>query len=144
MDVVTATKLNTILLVDDDEATLLINKLIIKKAGLTDITINTAREGGEALDYLDDAFAGTSDEKPIPQLIFLDINMPALDGWDFLEDYKNLPQEQQEKIKIVMLTTSLNPDDEERALNTKEIDMFMRKPLTVENIHHVVTTFFAE
>lgn len=140
MEVALENKLKTILLVDDDEATLLINKMTLKKAGYGHLTINTARDGGEALDYLKNAF--NSGVSPVPDLIFLDINMPAIDGWDFLEDYKELPMQQQEKIKIAMLTTSLNPDDEERALSTKEVDKFMRKPLTTESVSEAINELF--
>jgi CheY-like chemotaxis protein len=138
-----ANNLKSILLVDDDNSTLLINKMILKKAGLENLAINTANDGGEAMDYINSAFNGKAAENPVPDLIFLDINMPAIDGWDFLEDYRQLTPEQQNKTKIVMLTTSMNPDDEERALNTKEVDKFLRKPLTVEAIKEIVSEYFS-
>ncbi len=138
-----ANSLKSILLVDDDDATLLINKMVLKKAGLGNLVINTANDGGEAIDYIKEAFNDNGEKTPIPDLLFLDINMPAIDGWDFLEEYKQLPKDQQDKTKIVMLTTSMNPDDEKRALSTEEVDKFLRKPLTIEAIKEIVSEYFS-
>ncbi len=59
---------------------------------------------------------GGSSAKAFPQpgLVFLDINMPGMFGWDFLEEHKNLPSGQKAKIVVAMLATSLNPDDREK------------------------------
>lgn len=138
----TENKLKCILLVDDDESTLLINKIVIKKSGFGYCAIGKARDGGEALDYLNNAFSNINDETPVPDLILLDINMPAIDGWDFLDEYKLMPKENTSKIKVVMLTTSMNPDDESRALNTKEVAKFMHKPLTIEALKEIEAEYF--
>jgi len=102
-------QLNCILLIDDDEPTNFLNKLTLEQAGCA-THIRIAPSGQAALDYL----RGGSDEYPRPDLIFLDINMPAMDGWEFLAQYRSLPQEKKADTVLIMLTTSLNPDDEKK------------------------------
>lgn len=133
-------KLNCILLIDDDEPTNFINELVIKKAGCTHKIV--AKQGArEALEYLMSQEDGAH---PRPDLIFLDINMPAMNGWDFLEEYRKLHELQKGQIIIVMLTTSLNPDDEEKASRIKEINDFKSKPLTKEILQEILHRYFED
>lgn len=133
-------KLKTILLVDDDEATNYIHKMVIKQMNCVENIV--VRENGiEALEYLTSTIDG---KYPQPDLIFLDINMPAMDGWEFLEEYKNLEDDQLAKTVIVMLTTSLNPDDRDKAGVIPVISGFMSKPLTTELLEEVLEKHFVE
>lgn len=129
-------KLKSILLIDDDEPTNFFSSLLLEDADCAE-NIQIAESGQRALKLLN------SDVNPSPDLIFLDINMPAMDGWEFLERYKQLPIEHQGKIVIIMLTTSLNPDDREKASKIKEISGFETKPLTPELIDKVLSKYFA-
>src|ERR1041385_2757434 len=105
-------KIHSILLVDDDDATNYLNRLTLKKLDCAD-EVHISESGSEALQYLQKNVNG---DYPHPDLIFLDINMPAMDGWEFLEEYKKLPPEMKGKIVEIMLTTSLNPDDMRREI----------------------------
>lgn len=133
-------QLNCILLIDDDEATNFLHTLIIEELQCTKKII-AVDKAEKALEYLktkqDDGYAR-------PDLILLDINMPAMDGWDFLEEYKKLDEEQRAKIIIVMLTTSLNPDDEERAKTYEEINGFRHKPLSIPMLKELLKEYFEE
>jgi CheY-like chemotaxis protein len=128
-------KLKSILLIDDDEPTNFFSSLLIEDANCTE-NILIAESGQRALGLL------KSEALPKPDLIFLDINMPAMDGWEFLEKYRQLPKDLQGKIVIIMLTTSLNPDDREKASKIKEISGFETKPLTPELIDSVLQKYF--
>jgi CheY-like chemotaxis protein len=136
-------KLSCILLVDDDEPTNFINRMIIEEAGCT-IHIQIAESGRDALDYLSHCgkFADTPERNPCPDLILLDVNMPAMDGWEFLTQYKELSQAQKAEIVVVMLTTSLNPDDVARAESIPEISGFRNKPLTTGMLRKILADFF--
>lgn len=128
-------QLNCILLIDDDEPTNFLNRLTLEQAGCTR-QIQIAQSGQEALDYLQAAI-------PRPDLIFLDINMPAMDGWEFLERYRGLPPARKADIVLIMLTTSLNPDDELKTRTIPEVAGFENKPLSQEQLDNVLKKYFS-
>lgn len=130
-------QLNCILLIDDDEPTNFLNKLTLEQAGCAG-RIQVAQGGEEALGYL----RGEAEDYIRPDLIFLDINMPAMDGWEFLALYRNLPQERKADTVLIMLTTSLNPDDEERTLAIPEVTGFEHKPLNQVGLTRLFDKYF--
>lgn len=132
--------LKLILLIDDDEATNYLHRIMIDDAECTEETYVT-KNGKAALEYLRSSVEG---QHPQPDLIFLDINMPIMDGWDFLEEYQKLDEAQKGKIVLIMLTTSVNPDDYEKAKNYPDVAGFKNKPLTVELLHEIVENHFKE
>lgn len=138
-------KLNTVLLIDDDKTTNFITKMLINKAEITD-HIETVLNGQEALDYLTNTgkYEKSDNTYPRPMLIFLDINMPVMDGWEFAEAYHKLTPEQKGDSKIIMLTSSLNPDDKERALKLPAISGFQSKILTMESLTYIMNEYFAD
>lgn len=138
-------QLNCILLIDDDEPTNFLNKLTVEQAGCAR-HVQIVQSGQEALHYL--TGTGPFNDKGgsilHPDLIFLDINMPAMDGWEFLDKYKLLPVEQKAKIIMIMLTTSLNPDDEARTLAIPEIAGFENKPLLRDRLENILVKHFPQ
>ena len=137
------TGINCILLIDDDDATNFIHKILINKI-LDDVEIPVAINGIVALEYLTRTgrYEGRNDLL-LPCIIFLDINMPGMNGWEFLEAYKKLPEKQKAKMTIAMLTTSLNPDDRKRArIYNHEVIQFLNKPLTKENLEDIIDFYF--
>ena len=133
-------KLNTILLIDDDEATNFIHDMVIKQADVTQ-NIVAVQSGKDALSFLTQKQEGQHRK---PELIFLDINMPGMNGWEFLEEYKKLDDEQKGGIVNVMLTTSLKPDDEAKAKSIESVKTFLHKPLSIEMIHRVIREHFPD
>lgn len=133
-------KLNCILLIDDDEATNFLHTLIIEELQCTEKVI-AVDKAEKALEYLQ---AENEEGYLRPDLILLDINMPAMDGWDFLDEYKKLDETQRAKIIIVMLTTSLNPDHEEKAKTYEEINGFRHKPLSIPMLKELLKEYFEE
>ena len=113
---------------------------MLEQAGCTR-HIRIARSGQEALDYLQACGSTGTDEYPRPDLILLDINMPAMDGWEFLDRYRLLPAATTRDIVLIMLTTSLNPDDEFRARSRPEVAGFENKPLGQAGLDRVLKAF---
>lgn len=132
-------KLSCILLVDDDEPTNYYNKKIVQMADCCD-HIEVCLGVDEALEFLK---TKDGEDYPKPELIFLDINMPGKDGWDFLSEHQGLAYEVKGEVVVVMLTTSLNPADEEKAYESGA-KKFARKPLTVEQIHNIIQEYLPE
>ena len=129
-------KLSSILLVDDDYDDNLYHKIVIKKMEITE-SIDEVNNGLEALEYI------TAREIP-PELIFLDINMPKMNGWEFLERYKDLDASQKAKTVIMMLSTSANPDEIQKAKEIEEVSGFQTKPLTPESMTEILMEHFSK
>lgn len=121
-------RIKSILLIDDDEATIFYYKIIIDYAGCK-AQVDVATNGKKAIEYI---HSRIEKNEPLPDLTFLDINMPVMNGWGFMDAYSELPEVQKSKMVIVMLTSSLNPDDEENADRYSDIAEFRIKPLTAD------------
>jgi CheY-like chemotaxis protein len=135
-------KINCILLVDDNPGDNYFNQYIINEAGVCN-HIKTVINGLEALAYLRKSGEQNHEGSfPQPDIIFLDINMPRMDGFEFLEEYKKLNDSLKSKVLIVMLTTSLNPDDRQRAMKFNEVSEFQSKPLSIEVLHEIIERHF--
>jgi len=131
-------KLKQIMLIDDDPNDNYFHQREIKKV-ITDITIIEKLSGLDALDYLQ---SNRRNSQMLPDLIFLDINMPALDGWEFLEAYDKLDQEIKKGVIIIMLSTSGNPDDILKATTYSSVSDYITKPLTKELVESIIRRFF--
>ncbi|TLP80124.1 two-component system response regulator [Maribacter sp. ACAM166] len=131
-------KLKRILLVDDSREFNYLNNYIIKKNGCTD-HIQVAENGQQALDILN---LGIKETNLFPDLILLDLNMPCINGWEFMEAFKELKFDQKDEIIIVILSSSINPEDKTRAEKIKEVSGFVNKPLTPEKFNILLKEHF--
>jgi len=132
-------QLECVLLIDDDEATNFYHTIILEEES-TGVHIQSVKSAEEGLDFL--LSKGDYAELPQPGIIFLDINMPGMNGWDFLVKYDELSQEILNRSIVVMLSTSNNPDDIERAAQIPVVKEFVNKPLTSEAFWKVVNENF--
>jgi CheY-like chemotaxis protein len=121
----------SILLVDDDEINNFISIKLIKKALLTS-DIMACLNGKFAIDQLVDIQKHDPDK--LPDYIFLDINMPIMNGWEFLDEYKRLNLDPMGKIKIFIISSSVFSNDINRAKSYPVVKSFISKPLSVEKI----------
>lgn len=133
------TKLPAILLVDDDQTTNFLNRSLLSRLAVTE-KILVAHDGQEALILL--ARQCQPLTPTCPRLIFLDVNMPGMNGIQFLEAYQQSPLAAQKAIVIVMLTTSLHPRDVERVQQLHAVSGFVSKPLTAEKVQNIMAEYF--
>ncbi len=130
-------KLIDIWLIDDDWPTNYLHQRIINKSGLAKsvVTLESAETALALLSEKQDA--GSS----YPDLILLDLNMPKVNGWEFLERFR---QFNNKDTLIYMLSTTINPDDREKANGIKEIAGFKNKPLTKALLDEIRNTHFTK
>lgn len=132
-------KFKSILLIDDNAADNRYNQIILEEMNIAD-KVEIAETGIEALEMLEDK------DHPRPDLILLDINMPKMNGWEFLEAYKKLGAANEDKSKnvVVILTTSMNPEDKAKADGLPNVAEFNSKPLTPEMLNHIFEKYLSE
>ncbi len=127
-------KLKKVLLVDDDNIN---NFIVINKLNSLNLVdkIVSVENGQEAIDYLHTCII---DEGGIPELIFLDINMPILDGWDFLDAFEKIEKIHQHKTTIYMVSSSVYNEDIEKSKKYSSVKMFISKPLTKDTLSELI------
>lgn len=138
------TKLSGILLIDDDETTNFLNKRLLDRMQVTD-HIHTFVNGKQAFDYLYNVSNNNYDTSSAdyfkPELIFLDINMPVMDGFELLDLYERLNPDFRKGIVMVVLTTSTHPQDTE-AVNRYDAE-YVTKPLNAEKLDMLIQKHFS-
>jgi len=132
--------LKSILLIDDDEISNLFNKIFIRKLNVA-FDVKVVLNGKEALDFLI-SFQNTPNVL-LPCLLLLDIKMPIMDGWQFLEAYEtDINQSMKDNIAIVLLTTSGDEGDLIKAMKNPNIKEFIQKPLSEQTFRELIETHF--
>ena len=133
-------KLKNVLLIDDSESDNFYHERKIRKMGITD-NIYICYSGPEALDFLKSELEGIH---PQPTLIFLDINMPGMNGWEFLQEYEKLEVAQQGEVVLTMLSNSIDERDKARADRYKAVQGFYSKPLSDEYLNSILEKHFPD
>lgn len=134
-------KLKCVLLVDDDSSCNFLHKRLLKKSNRVE-QIEVAKDGLEALNFLKSEQQSLDKCPHCPDMIFLDINMPRMNGWQFLDAYRQLSQEKKKNIVVIMLTSSLNPDDKARAEQYEEVAEINYKLLNKNRLEEIFDTYF--
>jgi CheY-like chemotaxis protein len=130
-------KVGKVFIIDDDEANNLICTININKAQIaTEIkTFKSAREGLKVINQ------ATNDQE-LPDVIFLDINMPVMSGWDFLDSFKNVATNVTKKITLFMLSSSVMEEDVNKARSYIEVTDYITKPLSIEKLKMIQERYF--
>lgn len=127
--------MNRYLLIDDDDIITKIHPVIIRRVD-KECDIEICVSGVEAIDYLN---ALLEAKEAAPDYIFLDINMPVMSGFEFMESLSPELTNFISKSKIILLSSSVDPRDIEKAANYKTIIEFAPKPLTIEYIQNLLS-----
>lgn len=122
-------------LVDDDKVFQLIASRSIKATNFQG-RILQFNNGGEAIEHLE---KNADNLHEIPDVLFLDINMPVVDGWGFLEDFIHLQPRIQKTIRIYMVSSSVDPRDIQRAQSFEAIREYVPKPISQQKFSELVT-----
>ncbi|MCX6207489.1 MAG: response regulator [Bacteroidetes bacterium] len=124
--------LDVVMTIDDDSMGQMLSEIILSDQQFCD-SIVKLYDGKMALDYFEEQSKLPINEQKIPSLVLLDINMPILDGWDFLNKYDAEFKRFHSRTKIIVLTSSLDPNTEIKAVEHPLIFKYIAKPL--ENKH---------
>jgi len=136
-------KLRSVLLIDDDGPTNYLHRLVLNEIDCTE-QIHVFQSTEKALHFIayGQPFDYPDKEEAADNLILLDINMPRMDGWEFLAAYRQLPEGRKKKFVVVLLTTSLNPDDKATAAKVNEVKGFYNKTLTSQKLEDILRLNF--
>jgi CheY-like chemotaxis protein len=128
--------LEQILCIDDDPITLMLSKKVIAKAGFSELII-TAQNGEEALSYFNTLKYSKDQPVKKPKLIFLDLNMPVMGGWEFLDHFITPDYDEFNTIGVIVLSSTINPEDLAKAKKYDIIIDFLSKPITLQMLEYL-------
>ncbi|WP_281637676.1 response regulator [Flavobacterium marginilacus] len=124
--------LNLIMCIDDDPITLMLFKKVVQKASFAK-EITYAYNGQEAITFIENI----KNEDTKPQLLFLDLNMPVMGGWEFLDLFNDSDYYLSNNTKVVILTSTIDPEDIKKSKSYSNVIEFLSKPITVEMLHYL-------
>ncbi|MHC2993691.1 receiver component of a two-component response regulator [Pontibacter sp. HJ8] len=130
--------LKRVILIDDDEVNNFVCESIIRNENFAEEVISF-QAAEEALAFLKAAVDQPGDQ--FPDLIFLDINMPGMDGWNFIDEYRKLPESATRKCNLFMLSSAVDRKDILCARSHEEVKEFFSKPLSPEILSFIKEEF---
>jgi len=131
------TKINKILLIDDSEPINFIHRYILDELGCVDEII-TKENGEEAIDYL---ISLVNLKTQLPKFIFIDINMPRMNAWEFITEYRKIDSQLRLQSFVFLLTSSIDPTDLEKARGIVEINEVRDKPFNEMVIQEIIAKY---
>lgn len=127
-------QINHVLLIDDDPIFNMISKSLVKRAEFSP-EVSTCSDANIALDELRTRVRVNYEE--FPDVIFLDLDMPKMDGWAFLEEFQKFPEWSVKKCRVFILSSSISHRDVEKSRMYEVVCDFISKPLTIDKIETI-------
>lgn len=139
MDTAITNEVKNIWIIDDDEIFLFTAKKFIEQKNAADICFSFSN-GYEAITAIRNCIA---DGEDLPQIVLLDINMPVMNGWEFLDEFHKLGEDVKNKIHLYILSSSIYVNDIERSREYKEVKDYIVKPLNKDVIDRLFEQYYA-
>ncbi|QLG45571.1 response regulator [Costertonia aggregata] len=127
-------KLDTSCIIDDDPIFIYGTKRIMKEVDFCN-DILVYNNGQDAIDGLNEL---TSQGKELPSVIFLDLNMPIMNGWEFLDDFTKIPNHNREKVTVYIISSSVDPRDLERIKDYEVVNNYILKPISPKDLENIL------
>ena len=127
-----------LVLVDDDEVYVYLTRRMIEETHLVDL-VKVFRNGLEAINFLKSNVDHPDD---LPEVIFLDLSMPVMDGWQFLKEFILLKPHIGRKIVVYIVTSSISPEDIARSQAISEVSDYLIKPVSKEQFIALINGMF--
>ncbi len=123
-------------IIDDDKIYVNLVKKIIEIKKLSE-NLLIYKNGKEALDYFKNIMENATDENKLPDIIFLDLNMPVMDGWEFLNEFMKIKNNLNKKITLYVVSSSIDPRDLERARSFNLVTDYLIKPIELKKFEKI-------
>ncbi|SNR67713.1 MULTISPECIES: response regulator [Hymenobacter] len=135
-----AHKLRNVVLVDDNETTSFLNNRLLSRLNIAE-QVHTFSKADQAYEFLWGSRETEAAGKEAPDLVFVDLKMPGMDGFEFLKLYNELPTQAREKTVMAVLTTSMHAADTARVAQYEGVE-YLAKPLTEEKMQKLLEKRF--
>ncbi|WP_317168305.1 response regulator [Pelagihabitans pacificus] len=133
----TMKKIESACIIDDDPIFIYGTKRMMNEVNFCN-QILVFNNGQDAIDGLNEI---TTRGEDLPEVIFLDLNMPIMNGWEFLEDFVKIPNHNREKVVIYIISSSIDPRDLERIKDYEVVNNYILKPVSPEDLEKVLQNF---
>ncbi|WP_024768514.1 response regulator [Aquimarina macrocephali] len=128
-------KIGLACIIDDDNMYVNLVKRIVEAKNLCK-NLMVFQNGKDALNYFE-AILTNLNKRTIPEIIFLDLNMPVMDGWEFLDNFTKIKNKLGKTITLYIVSSSINPVDIERAKSINTVKDYLIKPVTIEDLETI-------
>ncbi len=127
-------KINSACIIDDDDIFIYGTRRIMQEVRFCDDII-VFKNGKEAIDGMQNYLI---EGKNLPEIIFLDINMPIMNGWDFLEEFTKIPNLNKDNIQLYVVSSSIDPSDLQRAKQFELVNNYILKPILPKQLNEIL------
>ena len=134
-------KVKRILVIDDDSIDNFVSKTLIEKSNLVE-QVTTHDDARQAIKYLKDQIL----ENPanLPNIVFLDINMPSMSGWEFLKEYSEIDSRYTDDISLIIFSSYIHAEEVRRLMSFKCVNCYQRKPLSLPIVKKICLEYLED